>query len=95
MSQPNNAFEAPAPGEKWMSPETAAQVQAAEEKMLQAWARFIDTVGPAYVKAYRAGLLDRQPHELLFERVKEPMYQYALKALIQEELRQDKEEGQV
>jgi hypothetical protein len=62
------------------------------QQLLDTWTRYVQTVGPSVVAAYREGQLLELPYMHVFNQVKDEMQHIALDWLLEEELRQDEQE---
>jgi len=76
-----------------MPAEVVVQAREFEQQLLANWKHYVQTVGPSVVAAYRSGQLLELPYLSVFNRVKDEMQTIALDVLLEEELRQDEQEG--
>jgi hypothetical protein len=76
-----------------MPEEVEAAAMAREQQLLESWKHYIQTMGPCVVAAYRGEQLLDPPYVYVFNRVKDEMQHIALEWLLEEEFRQDEQEG--
>jgi hypothetical protein len=69
--------------------------RAREQLLLESWEHYVQTIGPCVVAAYRGEQLLEPPYVYVFNRVKDEMQRIALEWLLEEELRQDEQEGSI
>jgi hypothetical protein len=76
-----------------MPEEVEAAAMTREQLLLESWKHYVQTMGPCVVAAYRGEQLQEPPYVYVFNRVKDEMQRIALEWLLEEELRQDEQEG--
>ncbi len=57
--------------------------------LLEAWTKYVQTIGPSVVLAYRTNKLKVSPHVHVFDRVSDKMQRIAVDLLLEEEMQQD------
>jgi hypothetical protein len=77
---------------RWMPGDVVAKAWPLEDQLLEIWTKYLQTIGPSVVRAYREEKLKEQPHVHAFNRVKDKMERIALELLVEEELQQDNQE---
>ncbi len=76
-----------------MPEEVEAAAMTREQQLLECWKHYVQTMGPCVVAAYRGEQLQEPPYVYVFNRVKDEMQRLALDWLLEEELRQEEQEG--
>lgn len=75
---------------RWMPNDVAAASRELEDQLLEVWMRYIQTIGPSVVLAYRTNKLKVSPHVHVFDRVSDTMQRIAVDLLLEEEMQQDR-----